>query len=834
MNLPFAALGLPVEETLPSLKNSLTDQNIAILEAPPGAGKTTLVPLALLNERWLDNQKIIMLEPRRLAARTAAQRMANLLGEKVGQTVGYRVRQDKKISQQTRIEVVTEGILTRQLQSDPELQGVGLVIFDEFHERNLQGDLGLALCLEALEALRDDLRLLVMSATLNGEVLSTFLNNAPRITSKGRAFAVRHTHLPRPDKFNLPHDVAKAVSQALSEETGNILAFLPGEREIKQTQRLLEDTYKGRPNLLIYPLYGALKSEDQDRAIAPPPEGHRKIVLATTIAETSLTIEGVRVVVDCGLKRVPRFDSARGFSKLETVRISKASAEQRSGRAGRLSEGHCYRLWPEAEMQALSQRDTPEILEADLAPFVLEMAQWGVSDIHDLSFLDYPSDANLQTARELLRQIRAIDDDGRLTRHGRAVMSLSLHPRLAHMVLCANESDPRDGALACQIAAILQENMQIKGAQRADIRDRLSALEESKPPRNVTAGVFYRTRQTVKDLKKRLKIGDVVATPVWEAGRILALAYPERIAKQRQPGQPAYLMSNAKGATLRDDDPLQTETFLSIAELGGTQAQPVIFSAAPISQNEIETLFESDFEEVDQIAWHSKKQSVEAKHQTRYGAVVLKSVQLKNVTAEQLQEALCDGIRKTGLQVLPWTKEATNLKQRILFLNRLDDWPDMTEQGLLDQLEDWLGPYLNGLNKLEQLKTLNLEEILLATLDWNQQQDLNRLAPTHYTVPSGSHIRLDYSNLEKPVLAVKLQEMFGEPQTPYINNGQTALQIHLLSPAGRALQVTDDLTSFWKNAYDSVKKEMRGRYPKHPWPDNPLQAVATRKTKRHL
>ncbi|MDV7341551.1 ATP-dependent helicase HrpB [Terasakiella sp. A23] len=835
MTKPIALPDFPVIETFPDLKAALSNQNIAILEAPPGAGKTTLVPLALLNEDWLSGQKIIMLEPRRLAAKMAATRMASIMGEKLGETVGYRIRQDKEIGPNTRIEVVTEGILTRMIQNDPELSGVGLVIFDEFHERNLQGDLGLAFCLETLEALRDDLRVLVMSATLDGQVLSEFLDGAQRIISEGRAFPVETRNLPRPDKFSLAQDTASAVRKAMREEDGNILVFLPGEGEIRKTEQLLNETYHGPSNIIVAPLYGALPPKQQDLAIAPTEKGVRKIVLATTIAETSLTIEGIRVVIDCGLKRVSRFDGARALSKLETVRVSKASAEQRRGRAGRMEPGVCYQLWPRAETQALAERDRPEILEADIAPFLLELAAWGVKDASSLKFLDLPTDKVMADAHDLLKKLNALDEDLSLTKHGERMQRLALHPRLAHMVLVACDNADEDGLLACDIAATLHDGPILKGKQGGDLRDSITCLQGNGNAANVSKAALYRAKDTAKSLKAKQKLPKTAAASAMETGRILALAYPDRIGKIRGKTSCDYLLSNGMGAALREDNPLRGEEFLVVAHLDGQGAKGRIFTAAPMLQSDLEASFGNQIAEEDHIQWDQRSQGAIAERQKKFGALVLKSTPIKNVDPEQIKLALCKGIRQAGLHVLPWEKETENLCNRLKFLKKRDDeWPDYSEDTLAETLEDWLAPFLDGCSKLDHLKKIDLNAALLAGLNWDDQQKLNKLAPTHYRVPSGSNVQLDYSNPDKPVLKVKLQEMFGEPQTPTINNGTVPLCIHLLSPAGRPLQVTENLGSFWQEAYDSVKKEMKGRYPKHPWPDNPIEAIATAKTKRHL
>ncbi len=836
MTHDIAQLGYPVQETFPALKQALHSQQRALLEAPPGAGKTTLVPLALLDEPWLAGKKIIMLEPRRLAARMVAKRMADLLGEKVGQTVGYRIRQDKNVGPNTRIEVVTEGILTRQLQSDPELGGIGLVIFDEFHERNLQGDLGLAFCMETQDALRDDLRLLVMSATLDGENLASFLGDAARITSAGRAFNVAIHNLPRPDRFSLVNDTVRTISKALEEESGSLLVFLPGEGEIRKAQSLLNERYAQDPHILIAPLYGALPTTEQDKAIAPAPKGVRKIVLSTTIAETSLTIEDIRIVIDCGYKRVARFDNARSMSRLETVRVSKAAATQRKGRAGRMQDGICYQLWPQAETHALAERDTPEILESDLTPLALELSAWGVHAPEDLKLLDYPPKNAFQQAQDLLFQLGGLDKNGKITAHGKEMLALSLHPRLAHMILTSSHTNKNDAALACDIAATLQDGPLLKGSRDCDLRTSLAVLHnQTGSTHNISKGALHRARQTAKALRKRLKISNILSTSYLETGRILALAYPDRIAKQRNNGQSSYHLSAGMGASLPEHDALSIEPFLVIAHMDGANAQARIFSAAPLHIQDIENNFSDLIQEKTEIGWDKRTQSVSASRVRKLGALPLKSTPLRHIDPEEQARGLCYGIRQLGLHVLPWTKDSESFCKRVEFLRKRDDkWPDMSEAGLLKTLEDWLLPYLNGVSRIEQLKKIDLDAALLSCLDWQAQQELAKRAPTHYRVPSGSQIRLDYTNPEKPILSVKLQEMFGEPHTPRIDNATISMQIHLLSPAGRPLQVTEDLESFWQNGYDSVKKEMKGRYPKHPWPDNPIAAQATGKTKRKL
>jgi len=837
MTPTFPSLGLPVEETFPALKKALTDQTTAILEAPPGAGKTTLIPLALLNEPWLKGQKIIMLEPRRLAARMAAQRMASLLDEKLGETVGYRIAQDRKTGPKTRIEVVTEGILTRQLQNDPELKDIGLVIFDEFHERNLQGDLGLAFCLEAQTALRDDLRLLIMSATLDGAHISKCLGDTPYINSKGRAFSVETKHLAKPDKFSLAQGMAKAVTTALQEETGNILCFLPGESEIRKTQNLLKSQYGSDDTIKIAPLYGALAPKLQDEALQPTPKHIRKIVLATNLAETSLTIEGIRIVIDGGLKRVARFDGQRGMTKLETVRVSKASAIQRMGRAGRMEEGVCYQLWPKAETQALQDHDKPEILEADLTSFVLELSHWGVSDPSDLTWLDLPPETQFRQAQELLISLGALGDNLRITTHGKDMLRLGLHPRIAHMVLCARDKSEAQAALACDIAATLHDGPLLKGRGQSDLRDSVSLLQNGPKTQEaaLNKAAYYKAKDTTKSLKKKLKISNNQSASAQETGHLLSFAYPDRIAQRRHEKSNQYLLSKGMGATLQEHDALNVEPYLVIAHMDAGREQGRIYTAAPLNLADIEEEFSDQIIESDDVGWDKRTQSAKAQRIQKFGALRLKTMRITQINPELLKTALCKGIADTGLHVLPWNKDTETFRKRVQFLRLSDEaWPNLNEDNLIKTLEVWLSPFLNDCTRLDHLKKIDLMSALMARLSWEKQQKLNQLAPTHYRVPSGSSIRLDYSTPEKPVLSVKLQEMFGDGANPTINKGQTVLQIHLLSPAGRPLQVTEDLNSFWLSSYDSVKKEMKGRYPKHPWPDNPTESIATRKTKRKM
>lgn len=823
---------LPIEEVLSDLAQALEGASAAVLEAPPGAGKSTRVPLALLDETWLGGKTILMLEPRRLAARAVASRMSATLGEAVGNTVGYRVRLESKISKATRIEVVTEGILTRRLQSDPELAGVGLVIFDEFHERSLDADLGLALCLEAQAALRPDLKILVMSATLDGERIAKLLSDAPLVRSEGRIYPVELRYLDRPLKDRFEDEMARLIRRAMNDEgEGDVLAFLPGEAEIKRVAERLGDMKAD-----VLPLYGALPIEAQDRALSPSPPGHRKLVLATTIAETSLTIEGVRIVVDCGLKRALRFDPASGMAGLQTVRVSRASAEQRKGRAGRLGPGVCYRLWPEPEDRALAAFDAPEILEADLAPLALALGEWGVDDPAALAWLDPPPKAAFAQAVSLLKSLGALDSLGRITPLGKRMARLPAHPRLAHMILKGEELG--EGGTACLLAALMGERDILAGGRDADLRLRLDLASDRRTQAphgfHLHRGAVERVRAAAQQLRRAVGIADGVVN-AQACGSLVALAYPDRIA-QRRGGRGLYRLSGGRGGKLNEDDPLAGEEFLAVAHLDGTGADGRIFLAAPLTLSELEQDFEAELQERAFVEWDARDEAVKSRRQKRLGALILSDKPLPNPAPDLVLAALLDGVGKLGLQALPWTKEADGFRARVLFVARhrpKDGWPDFSDQGLLGSLKDWLAPYLSGMTRRNDLAKLDMQEILKAQISWEMQRRLEVLAPPRIEVPSGNTHAVDYSG-DAPVLAVKLQEMFGLEDGPRVQDGQIAVTLHLLSPAQRPLAVTQDLRSFWANAYPSVKAEMRGRYPRHPWPDDPLLALATAKTKKRM
>ena len=818
--------GLPILPLLPEVRAALAGAGVAVLQAPPGAGKTTGVPPALLGEGWLGRGKILVLEPRRLAARAAARRMASEMGEEVGATVGYRVRFDSKTGPRTRIEVVTDGVFLRQLQEDPTLPGVGAVLFDEFHERRLDGELVLALCLEARAAVRDDLRLLVMSATLDGAPVAALLGGAPLITSEGRSFPVETVHLPADPKARVEDAVASAVRRALDQESGDILAFLPGTAEIRRCLARLEGGVD--PEVILAPLYGDLALEQQDQAIKPSPPGRRKVVLATAIAETSLTIEGVRVVVDGGLMRVPRFDPGSGMSRLETIRVSRASADQRRGRAGRTQPGVCYRLWPEAEHRALQPFSPPEILSADLAPLALELAEWGIAEAGSLAWLDPPPTAALGQARDLLHQLGAIDRAGAITGHGREMARLGAHPRLAHLMVRGRALG--QGALACALAALLGERDILRGPGRdADLRARVELLVSG------ARGPVQQVRQAAAQLRRQLRVPADQALEPSGSGALLALAYPDRIAQRRPGGGGQYRLANGRGAGLPAGDPLGAQEWLAVADLDGDKREARLFLAAPLTLAEIEEGFAELIESVDFVAWDAREQAVLARRQRRLGALVLADEALAEPGRERVTAALLEGIRQHGLALLPWSEAVADWRARVAFLRRTlgEDWPDLSDAALLESLEDWLAPYLEGCSRASHLKRLNLMEILEARLDWKQRQALDELAPSHLTVPSGSRVAVEYGG-EAPVLAVKLQEMFGARETPCVAGGRVPVVLHLLSPARRPVQVTRDLAGFWASSYREVKADLKGRYPKHPWPDDPLAAPPTARTKRAL
>lgn len=829
---------LPIASVIPQLQKTLSAHPIVLLTAEPGAGKTTHVPLVLQNEIWLGTKKIIMLEPRRLAARAAARRMATLLRESAGETVGYRTRLDTKVGPTTKIEVVTEGILTRILQHDPSLNEYGLVIFDEFHERSLQADLGLALTLQTQSLFRKDLRLLIMSATLDTRTLTQQLKQAPVITCKGKMFPVETRYLGSFENREFAQQVAKTIQRLLKTETGNMLVFLPGAGEIRRVEQQLSDLSLPQQTL-ITSLYGNLSPQAQDQAILPPPTGWRKVVLSTNIAETSLTIEGIRIVLDIGLMRFPRFDPGSGMSRLTTITISQASAEQRRGRAGRLEPGLCVRCWSETTQRTLAPRTPPEILDTDLTSLALELAVWGIQDPAELFWLDPPPTGALAQARQLLRSLGALSIEGHVTEHGRKMADLPLHPRLAHMVLQGIRRQL--GTLGCDLAAVLSERDLLKGSAAQDQTDLRSKMEEyyRQTHGGTGSGVIQRISQASQGWQKMLGITaqpgnqkhniDLIGIP-------LAQAYPDRIAQRQANESRRYKLANGRLARFRHPDPLEHKEFLVIADLDGTQPVAHIYIATPIDRDDLFKHFSNLIQTNETVEWDEEKESVVANKERRLGELILEKSRLSKPDPELMVAALFFGVRSRGISSLPWSKDQRNWQSRVQFLHRVmgaeTAWPDVTDDTLLNTLETWLAPYLTEISSLAQLKKLDLTWPLHALLSAGQRRNVDTLAPTHLTVPSGSRIALDYESGEIPILAVRLQELFGMTETPFVANGKMPVLIYLLSPARRPVQATQDLKSFWKTGYVEVKKELRGRYPKHFWPDDPLQAPPTRGIKK--
>jgi len=848
-----------VVEVLDELRAALEERTSGVLVAPPGAGKTTLAPLALLDAGWLEGRTILMLEPRRLATRAAARRMAHLLGEEdVGGTVGYRIRLDTRVGPDTRVEVVTEGVLTRMLQSDPALSEVGCVIFDELHERSLHADLGLALALQCRSLLRPELRLLAMSATLDAQPVAELLGDdegpAPVLESEGRMYPVETRYRDTPvDGWIEPPTVA-TVLQALDEEPGDILVFLPGAGEIRRTAERLDEAGVPR-DVTVHPLYGNLSQSAQDRAIRPSLAGRRKVVLATAIAETSLTIEGVRVVVDAGQMRVPRFDASTGMTRLETIRVTRDAADQRRGRAGRTEPGVCYRLWTRGEDRGLVPARTPEIREADLAPLALDLAVWG-AEPEELRWLTPPSESAYAQAVELLQELEVLDDDGALTDHGRGVAELGVHPRTGHMLLRGTELGL--GEVAADLAALLGERDILLGRGRApdaDLRLRLEAVRRGRRDgvgrvgraggHEVHRGGLHRTLEQARNLERRLRRGSEPdpreTAPALgrqeaeaHAGLLAAFAYPDRIGRLREGERGRYLLRNGRGAAFQEAQTLAGAEWLVAAEVEGRGREARIFRAAPVDREELEEHFAGQIRTVEEVRWDAEAGRVRAFRRQKLGALVLHEAPLGNAKPHLVARGLMEGIRDGGLQQLPWDTDTGQLRHRLHFLHRHqgEPWPDASDVGLLETLEDWLLPFLSGMRALDDLRRLDLAEALLSGVPWEARSRLDALAPTHLEVPSGSHIRIDYSDPEAPALAVKLQEVFGLTETPRIAGGRVPLTMKLLSPAQRPVQVTQDLGSFWRDAYFEVRKDMRGRYPKHPWPEDPLDAEATRRTKR--
>jgi len=815
------ATPLPIEEALPALTGALAVNNCAVLVAPPGAGKTTLVPLVLLNEPWASNKKILVLEPRRLAARAASARMVSTLGEQVGDTVGLRVRFGSKVTKRTRIEVVTEGVFTRLVLDDPSLNGVAAVLFDEFHERSLDADLGLALARDVQQGLRADLKLLVMSATLDGARVAALLGDAPVVESLGRVFPVETRYLGRDLRRPIEHQTTGAIERALRAEAGSLLVFLPGAGEIRRTAALLDERVTDA-TVDIVPLYGTLDAREQDRAISPSPPGRRKVVLATSIAETSLTIAGVRVVIDSGLSRVPRYEPNVGLTRLETVRVSRAAADQRRSRAGRTEPGICYRLWDEAQTGSFEPYTRPEILTADLSSFGLDLAHWGATDPGKLAFLDAPPQAALTEARALLAELGAIDSDGRITAEGRKLRALSLPPRLARMVVDAAAEGA--GERAASIAAILTERG--LGGDDVDLRHRLDDFRRDRSRRAEDARAMVERWTETAGGGRNKNDGH-------SSGSLLALAYPDRIARNRSDGSGAFLLASGRGGAVDPASSLALEPFLAVAELVGAAAASRIVLAAPITLAEIEARFAAHIEDRETTIFDTASASLRARRNRRLGSVTLAEQVLPVTPGDESATLLAEGIAAIGIDKLPWSKTQLQLRGRVMFLRRAEgsEWPDLSDEALARTAVEWLAPFLVGKTALAQVGSDDLAAALDARISWNLRKRLDAEAPTHFAAPSGSHVPIDYDAEEGPKLSIRVQELFGLAVHPTVAAGRVPVLIELLSPAHRAVQMTRDLPGFWRGSYKDVKTDLRGRYPKHPWPDDPLTAPATRRAK---
>ncbi|HAU81168.1 MAG TPA: ATP-dependent helicase HrpB [Stenotrophomonas sp.] len=824
----------PISTLLPQILTTLERGTRLVLEAPPGAGKTTQVPLALLEAPWLEGRKILMLEPRRVAARSAAQFMARQRGEDVGETVGYRIRFENKISARTRIEVVTEGILTRMLQDDPLLEGVGALLFDEFHERHLAADLGLALALDVQSQLREDLRIVVMSATLDGERLAQFLD-APRLSSEGRSFPVTIAHFPARRDEALEPQARRAVEQALAEHPGDVLVFLPGQREIARVQTALQAVLDSAVQVL--PLHGELPVDQQSQVLQPDPGGRRRVVLATNVAESSVTLPGVRVVIDAGLAREPRYDPNSGFARLDVVNIAQASADQRAGRAGRVAEGWAWRLWPQS--QRLEAQRRPEIAQVELASLALELAAWG-SD--DLRFVDTPPAGALAAARELLQRLGALSDSGTLTPLGRRMLTLGTHPRLAAMLMAA--AGGVEQALACDLAALVEARDPLRqGGDALAARWRaLAAFRQGRVPHDANRGGLAAIDAASKQWRRRLRCeaAPPASVEAHQLGDLLAHAFPDRIAARHPTDPLRYLLANGRSARLFDPSDLRGEPWLVAVELRYEARDALLLRAAPVDENRLRRDFADRFKQEDVVRWDAEKRALVARRETRFDRIVLDSRSAGRVDPAHAAQALTDAVAELGLDALPWTEGLRQWQARALAVRAWMpalELPDVSDATLLATLPTWLTPAFNGRTRLDALDESSLGEALKSPLPWAQRQLIDRHAPVRITVPSGMERPIHYTlgadgvTPQAPVLAVKLQELFGLSDTPRIADGRIPLTLHLLSPGGRPLQVTQDLRNFWANTYAEVKKEMKGRYPRHPWPDDPWTANATHRAK---
>ena len=812
---------LPIDAVLYDLSRTLEANNAAVLVAPPGAGKTTRVPLALLDAPWARGKKIIVLEPRRIAARASADRMAKSLGERAGETVGYRVRFGSKISRATRIEVVTEGIFTRQILDDPELTGVAAILFDEFHERSLDADMGLALARDAQTGLREDLRILVMSATLDGARVARLLGDAPVVESEGRAFPVETRYLGRKADAPIERQMADAIASALRADSGSVLAFLPGAAEIRRTQNFLSERVQDA-SVEIVPLFGALDAAVQDRAIAPAPKGTRKVVLATSIAETSLTIEGVRIVVDSGLARVPRYEPDIGLTRLESVRAWRAAVDQRRGRAGRTEPGVCYRLWDEPQTTSLAPYTQPEILSADLSSLVLDLAQWGVSDPAALSFLDPPPQPAWKEAKSLLTELNALDGDGRITAEGKSLRALALPPRLARMIVDSHRAGR--GEAAAEIAAIITERG--LGGDSVDLEHRRDQFRRDRSPRAASARDLARRWASQVAASEKVALQEDLST-----GLMLAYAFPDRVARNR--GNGGFVLANGRGAAVEQTSSLARAPYIAIGEMTGTAASGRVLLAAQITEDEIEQHFAEHIETADEISFDPGAMALRARRKRVLHAITLSEATLSVSASEDTARIFADGLIAAGLDRLPWSKAAKQWRDRVMFLRKAegDSWPDLSDDGLIARRDDWLVPALYDKIALKDISAGDLSNALMALLPWEMRARLDREAPTHFEAPTGSVLAIDYEAEQGPTIAVRLQELFGLNTHPSIAAGKVPLVLELLSPAQRPVQVTRDLPGFWRGSYTAVRSDLRGRYPRHPWPDDPASAVPTRRAK---
>jgi ATP-dependent helicase HrpB len=847
----IAPSGLPIEGVIPELRSTLERTSRVVLQAPPGAGKSTLVPLALLDCAWLAGRRIIMLEPRRLAARAVAARMARTLGEDVGRTVGHRMRMDTRVSRDTRIEVVTEGVLTRMLQQDAALDGVGLVIFDEFHERSLQADLGLALALDAQANLAPELKLLVMSATLDTQSIAAKLGDAPVVRSTGRTWPVATRYaagsaplLPGP---GTPADSVEAqttriVRRALSEALGDVLVFLPGAREIRRVQSQLQNGPMP-PATQVLPLFGELRAEEQDAALAPAATGVRKVVLATNIAETSLTIEGIRIVVDSGLERRAMFDPVTGMGRLETARISRASADQRQGRAGRMEPGVCYRAWSEGAQRSLAAFSPAEILQTDLAGLALELAVWGANDAATLTWLDPPPAATLASARDLLKRLDALDQTGRVTAHGREMARLPVHPRLAHMMLAGRRL--KCTALAVELAVLLSERDLLRApgvAADADVRSRLAVLRGEVQPADINRGALQRAARMARELLRQLAAPDAAKPAAADSdagleGVLLANAYPDRIARKRAGDDNRFVLANGRGARFAHPQSLSQREFIVAIDADDRDRDARITLAVPLSRQDLEEYFSSHVVVTDEVQWDARERAVVARRVTRLFELEIAEQPLREVPPEAAAAAMLEGITRLGLSALPWDVASRDLQARMEFVRAnapaavIADWPAVDDATLTADPGTWLAPWLQGVTRAQHLARLSMTQILKGMLTREQQQRLECLAPTHFTAPTGSRIPIDYRDELAPVVAVRLQEVFGVLTSPRLAGGRVPVTFKLLSPAQRPVQITRDLATFWQGSYAEVRKDMRGRYPRHYWPEDPAIAEPTRRVK---